>query len=368
MQTSASRTSRGIRYLAIGTSLGGIALFVACLEATQIEAAVSSDATICAPKARSAGAPPHAARYAVAVRHADDPTRENIREIDGKFDPRCDSSAGTAFIGSFTVFPETSDARAHVEIIQLTVDTFGGNPADCNDLDPQGRSQKLPGNCIVVRRRVRFVENRGLRVPMYLDDRCLGVSCAEDQTCFRSKCVSADATCEGSTCLPNHERERGLGGDGAGFDPTKLANLPPGATGVDDAGLITFTDGARVNEAGNLVELDGATVSLDGTLLELDGAPVPLDASVDSTIPPMPDTGPPDALVGDSAVVEAGSPPDGTRVGACSACGNLLCCSTSPDPPFTCRNMCIPVVEEECMRALKGTPNARPCAAPAPPM
>ena len=330
MQTSASRTSRGIRYLAIGTSLGGIALFVACLEATQIEAAVSSDTSICAPKPRSVGAAPGQARYAVAVRHADAATKDNIREIDGNFE-RCESSQGAAFVGSFTVFPETSDARAHVEIIQLTVDTFGGNPADCTDLDAEGRPQKLPGNCIVVRRRVRFVENRGLRVPMYLDDRCLGVSCAEDQTCFRSKCVSADTTCEGSTCLPNHER--GLGGDGAGFDPTKLANLPPGATGVDDAGLITFTDGARVNEAGNLVESDGATVSPDGTILESDGAPLLPDSSFDSSLPPMPDTGLPDALF------DSGGSIPRTDCTTCVGMG-MLCCSTSGAAPYFCKSSC----------------------------
>jgi hypothetical protein len=274
------------------------------------------------------------------VRHAEAPTKDNIREIDGKFD-RCESSQGTAFIGSVTVFPETSDARAHVEIIQLTVDTFGGNPANCNDLDPQGRSQQLPGNCIVVRRRVRFVENRGLRVPMYLDDRCLGVSCAEDQTCFRSKCVSADTTCEGSTCLPNHERERGLGGDGAGFDPTKLANLPPGATGVDDAGLITFTDGARVNEAGNIVEPDGALVSPDGALVEQDGAPVPMDASFDSTLP-VPDTGLPDAFF-DSSTPQVN----------CTACSGQACCSANLGmPPYVCKPVC--AVGEMTCRAAAG--------------
>lgn len=357
MQTSASRTSRGIRYLAIGTSLGGIALFVACLEATQIEAAVSSDTSICAPKPRSVGAAPGQARYAVAVRHADAATKDNIREIDGNFE-RCESSQGAAFVGSFTVFPETSDARAHVEIIQLTVDTFGGNPADCSDLDAEGRSQKLPGNCIVVRRRVRFVENRGLRVPMYLDDRCLGVSCAEDQTCFRSKCVSADTTCEGSTCLPNHER--GLGGDGAGFDPTKLANLPPGAIGVDDAGLIVFADGARVNEAGKIVPSDDATAEPDAAIPD---ASEPDAAEPDAS----PDASVWDAFAGDSALLPDGATqPDG-GVSDCARCGGLLCCSSSSNPPFYCRTMCMGT-EQECMKALKSPPNARMCNTPAPPV
>jgi hypothetical protein len=289
----------------MGTSLGGIGLFVACLEATEIVAAVSSDTSICSPKPRSDTSGPHKARYAVVVRHVDSPMKDNIREIEGELD-RCDTSANTAFVGNFTVFPETSDARAHVEMIQLTVNTFGGSPAECTDLDTEGRPQKLPGNCIVIRRRVRFVEKRGLRVPMYLDDRCLGVSCAEDQTCFRSQCVNAETTCDGSTCLPNHERN--LGGDGAGFDATKPVSLP-GSTGVDDAGNITFSDGAKVNEAGNFVELDGAQVSPDGAILEQDGALVPFDASFDSALPPMPDTGLPDAFfVLDSSigVIEAG--------------------------------------------------------------
>ena len=327
MQTSSSRVSRGIRYLAIGTALGGIGLFVACLEATEIVAAVSSDTTICSPKPRSATSAPHKARYVVLVRHVDAPTKDNVREIDGELD-RCDTATNTAFSGSFTVFPETSDARAHVEMIQLTVNTFGGNPAECTDLDAEGRPQKLPGNCIVIRRRVRFVEKRGLRVPIYLDDRCLGVSCAEDQTCFRSKCVSAETTCESNTCVPTHEQ--GLGREGAGFDPTKLANLPPGATGVDEAGFITFLDGARVNEAGNIVESDGAELSPDGASIVPDSASIVPDASFDSTVP-FPDTGLPDAPF------DSGTPR--TDCATCAGMG-LLCCSPLGFPPYFCKPVC----------------------------
>jgi hypothetical protein len=312
LQTSSSRASRGIRYLAIGTSLGGIGLIVACLEATEIVAAVSSDTSICSPKPRSVGAALHKARYAVVVRHADAPTKENVREIDGELD-RCDSSQGTAFVGSFTVFPETSDARAHVEIIQLTVDTLGGNPGDCSDLDAEGRPQKLPSNCIVLRRRVRFVENRGLRVPMYLDDRCLGVSCGEDQTCFRSKCVGADTTCDGSSCLPNHERN--LGGDGAGFDPTKLADLPPGDT--NDA-----TDGAQVDEAGNTL-----------------GDSAPSETSVPS----------------DAESRDASNVPDGDvgTVNKCALCGpTQKCCTPTPEKgPFYCRDNGCKTSETTCSRS-----------------
>lgn len=312
------RTTAVRALIAIAT-LGAIGSFVACLQATQLDGALSSDTTICSPASGSR------ARFAVLVRHADGLVREDVRQTEGELD-RCDSSQGSAYLGAFSLIPESVDARDHTEIVQVMVDTNGGPPELCNDLDENGIAKPtLAANCIVIRRRVRFVHHKALRVPLYLDDRCLGVACAENETCYRKSCVDATAICDVATGTCIREAERANGVDGAGFDPSK-GTTPVGADGAIDGAL---RDGAP-------------NPSL------VDGAPNPND---------------PDAR--SDAAADAGivTPPPDTTVKDCDLCGSLKCCSLTS--VLTCRTAC-QVPEIECLPVDAGS-SARNCTGAPPP-
>lgn len=294
-----------LKVLAAATALSTLALFAACLEATQVDAEMTSDTSLCAAPGGAR------ARYLVRVRriHPDaDP--QDVRQNDGELE-RCDPTKGSAYLGNFTLLPEKDESREHIQQIQVTLNTTGGDPEECDDLLPDGKPKpSIPPNCVVVRRRVKFVEHRALRVPMYFDDRCRGVTCDEDATCFRGKCESSTAECADGVCIPEHERK--IAPLGAGFDPAKQASLPPGAR-LDDAGNVILVDGA-------VVLRDGAAVpdvsSIDAATFEPDGF-TPPDA------PFEPDAGDDagnswDALVDTGSQLDASPPPppDASKDGA----------------------------------------------------
>ncbi|HTJ82018.1 MAG TPA: hypothetical protein VL400_09840, partial [Polyangiaceae bacterium] len=49
--------------------------------------------------------------------------------------------------------------------------------------------------CILARRKLGFVDNSKLLLPIDLDTLCVGVPCGEDQTCASGKCVDANVQC-----------------------------------------------------------------------------------------------------------------------------------------------------------------------------
>ena len=351
--------------------MGGIGLFVACLESTQIDGHVSSDPSICAATVKSNPSAKPSARYTILVRPIDD--RTNVRQSDGEFERgRCEGQTSSANLGHFTLVPETSDGRDHLELVQLMVHTLGGAPEGCTDIDPAGNKIPLAPECIVLRRRVRFVPHKGQRVPMYLDDRCLGKSCDEDQTCFRGSCKPADTDCSTGECIPAHERE--LGGGAVSYDPGKNASLPPGAIGRDDAGNILFRDGAVENDSGHTVSSDGAVTAKDGAPVGSDGAVVtaeagaPVEAGADASVSPVPDGAPPPDAAADGARPSdsGGDAGEGQSAQNCSQCGALRCCSQAPSPPYVCRAMCI-ATEMECAKSGL-SPGVRICNVVAPPI
>jgi len=289
---SQRRTRWGAKVVVGVAVLAGI---VACLDATQIDGDVRADSTICSSQRT---------RYTIRVRDLEpsDPSKPGeVRENDLTDAPTCDPSSVSASLGIFTVVPETSEGRGRLELIELIVNTAGA-PADCD-------TAPLPSTCVVVRRRVRFVPHRALKLPMYIDDRCRGVSCEQDKTCFRGSCETAEATCpEGQDCSIASER----GPTGGGRDPGRPANLPPGAIGTDDAGNILFSDGAVTPPPlpdGALpppIDLDGSnpldTSFPPDSAPPSDGGPPPPDGSnpIDATAPdgaPTLDGGPADARV-----------------------------------------------------------------------
>lgn len=301
-----ARTWVGLKGLAAVTALSTIGLFVACLEATQIDAEMTSDTSLCASPGGAR------ARYLVRVRriHVDaDP--QDVRQSDGELD-RCDATQASAYLGNFTLLPEKADSREHTQQIQVMLHTAGGDPAECDDVLPDGtRRASIPLQCVVVRRRVKFVEHRGLRVPMYLDDRCRGVTCEEDATCFRGTCASASAECADGVCIPAHERRIAPGG--VGVDPTKQANLPPGAVAFDDAGNVILSDGAVVLRDGADVPdvsfVDALTPEPDASLAAdgSEGADASDDATTVSDASASTDGGPVDGGVqpAESGVADA---------------------------------------------------------------
>lgn len=298
-----ARMQRAALAFVVAAPIAGV--FVACLGATQIDGELSSDTTLCAPKAPAGGAELRA-RYTVRVRELEKNLEE--RQSDGELD-RCNPDDSTARLGAFTLLPETSDGREHLELVEVVLDTLG-NPERCYD-----DAQKVRSSCVVVRRRVRFVPHEGLRVPMYLDDRCLGVTCEEDQTCFRGGCKPADAPCDLGVCVPAHERA--LGATGVGYDPSKVVGLPPDASS--------------------------------------DGATVPGDATADGSV---------DATTGNDADATTDGGGDGaTGFVDCAPCP-MACCSVTGAAPFFCRATCNPG-ERTCLNPDAGPmPAALTCGPP----
>jgi hypothetical protein len=86
------------------------------------------------------------------------------------------------FIGTLVVVPRSGrDATLSIKLVLgVEVET-----RKCKDQGYQG--------CIVARRRIRFSPHETLRLPMRLNQSCLGVACGESQTCEDGACVGADA-------------------------------------------------------------------------------------------------------------------------------------------------------------------------------
>ena len=155
----------------IALSLGGLVVATSCKEPTQVIVEARTNV-------------PHRAGLATtftvgtpgAVEKAE-PTTET-REPWG----------ADGFVGSLVVVPGTGDdAPLAVKIVMgIRVEA-----RECKPPDYQG--------CIVARRRLRYVPNERLRLPIGLYARCEGVSCDESSTCNAlGLCVSA--AIDPSTC------------------------------------------------------------------------------------------------------------------------------------------------------------------------
>jgi hypothetical protein len=322
------RTRRGLGVVVALTLLGGVGVIAACKDATYIEVKVSGDSTLCTVPTRKP------TRFTLYSRTPG----PGVGQDDGKGPEgnlaSCDpNEVRTFYFGNFTVDPV--DGKSEAVLVEMRVNTSGPSSDDACTADDKG---KIPSTCVVVRRKLRFDPGRKLELSMYLDDRCLGVSCEQDKSCFRGGCVSADVVCDASGCLTEAERAA----RSAGLDPSRPANLPPGAIGTDDAGRTVYVDGAVVDDAGRIHLEDGAVVQLDGAVTTEDGA-----------VPPPPDTGLPDTSTGVDGSLpppDAGADADSGLGGyvnpTCSICtvGGQQCCARPGTTVglFACRPVCAP--------------------------
>jgi len=102
-------------------------------------------------------------------------------------------------IGDLVVTPRAATDEA---LTLRLVMGLGRDASTCTD--------DAPTNCIVARRKLRFVPRAGLRVPIVLHYACAGVVCSSDTTCnYLGKCV--DAQVDPASC--NSEQGCGLAGD-----------------------------------------------------------------------------------------------------------------------------------------------------------
>ena len=325
------RTRRGLGVVLALTLIGGIGVIAACKSATYIDVKVSGDSTLCTVQTAK---PTRFTLYSRKPGPIVD--GEDGQGPDGDLATCNPKEVRTFYFGNFTVDPV--EGKSDAVVVEMRVNTSGASSGDGCNADDKG---KIPNTCVVVRRKLRFDPGRRLELSMYLDDRCLGVSCEQDKSCFRGGCVSADVVCDAAGCLTEAERAAG-----AGFDPSRPANLPPGAIGTDDAGRTVYVDGAVVDDAGRIHLDDGAVVQPDGAVTTEDGA-----------LPP-PDTGLPDSSTGiDSSFPppDAGSDADAGLGGyvnpSCSICtvgGQQCCAANGTMGPFACRPVCAPS-ESTCM-------------------
>lgn len=324
------RTRRGLGVVMALTVVGGIGVVAACKDATYIEVKVSGDSSLCTGQEKT--------RYTLYSRKpgpiVDGDDGAGPEGVLASCDPKRER---TFYFGDFTVVPR--EGKDESVLVEMRVNTRG--PSSGKDCIVDDKGTVAP-TCVVVRRKLRFESGRRIELSTYLDDRCLGKTCAEDQTCFRGGCVNAEVVCDAAGCLTEAERAAG-----AGFDPSRPANLPPGAIGTDDAGRTVFVDGAVVDDAGRIHLDDGAVVQPDGAITAEDGA-----------LPP-PDTGLPDTSIGfDSSLPppDAGSDADAGLDGyvnpTCSICtvGGQQCCARPGTlaGPYACRPVCAPA-ESTCM-------------------
>lgn len=123
-------------------------------------------------------------------------------------------------IGSLVVVSDSGqDGVVSVRAVLAT----GRDPASCRIGDAQG--------CIIARRRLRFVPERTLRVPLTLHARCAGVACDEATTCNAlGACVPAEldaSRCASEEeCLPDGDRIPGaVAAEDAGADASADAGV-----------------------------------------------------------------------------------------------------------------------------------------------
>jgi hypothetical protein len=144
-------------------------------------------------------------------------------------------SGGT--VGTLVMVPSgDKDAEAAVKVIMAKP----GKAAALCLTDPK--------DCIIARRAYNFGEHLSRRLPIRMLRECMGVACAEDQTCISGgRCVSAKTICEEETCLLPEERpppdgtDGGPGSDGPPIgrdgDPNNPdSTLPDGQVIDPDAG------------------------------------------------------------------------------------------------------------------------------------
>lgn len=186
-------------------SLAGLALasgFFACREPTQITLNVTTDA-LCPQSPLTA---PRLVDATFATGKLLDPTDFTAATLTDQ----CESGDPNV-VGTLVLLPSGSNDLT-VEVLVVAGVELAGPAAEvdplrlssegCQELIRVGGVGAIQGKpCILVRRRLGFVEHTKLELPIDLDTRCIGKKCGEDESCFKGNCVPIDVDCNASGCV-----------------------------------------------------------------------------------------------------------------------------------------------------------------------
>jgi hypothetical protein len=183
------------------------ALFVfgigACLEPTQVTLRLDTDAR-CTGQAGEGDV-----IGSIAIFNGVDLTSDDLASPT-TVTSDCSEGNGTNTIGSLVIVPGTSSSQLEVTVV-ATVTRPDGTTLSLDECLERVGSNTLTGQpCIVAKRRLSFIESTPLELPVTLATECIGVQCAEDETCKDSRCVPAEVECSASGCI----EPSGAGGAG----------------------------------------------------------------------------------------------------------------------------------------------------------
>jgi hypothetical protein len=144
---------------------------------------------------------------------------------------RCDAPGE---VGSLVLVPAEGRDGSRVDILVIAAMIRDGLGQTLEQCEAAMRAGSLEGTtCVVARRRLGFIDNLPLDLPLEIETRCIGVTCDEDSTCFGGECVSATLECDArGDCGP--PGEAGSGGAGAG--PVAGGGPQGGAPSVGGSG------------------------------------------------------------------------------------------------------------------------------------
>lgn len=171
---------------------GGIVAASACLDPTQATFEVTTNVA-CGPDVRAEGS-----LYETGLVVG---TRAEVGSAELQSTTRaCTPGEAAHRIGDIVIVPEDGATEARALFVG------GVGAASAEDCLPFARGAPAPavGQCIVARRRVAFVDNADLQIPVFLDLACANERCAEDTTCrfdgATVSCVDAAVVCRGDEC------------------------------------------------------------------------------------------------------------------------------------------------------------------------
>lgn len=126
------------------------------------------------------------------------------------------------FIGSLVLVPAEERTGDRVDVLVVAgFETDDEKIAMNADACEKARAANATGieglNCVVVRRRLGFVDGLPITLPLEIQTACLGVECGEDLTCFNGGCVDPAVDCSTGRCPdPGGGGSGGSGAGGAG--------------------------------------------------------------------------------------------------------------------------------------------------------
>jgi len=192
---------RGTHHWMSLAALSVVGGFLSCREPTQITLNITTDA-LC-PTETLAG--PRLVDALIASGKAINPKDFTSAAVTDQ----CQSGDPNS-VGTLVLLPSGSDDLTVEVLVVAGVELAGPSSEisplklsseDCQELIRTGGVGAIQGKpCILVRRRLGFVEHTKLELPIDLDTRCIGKKCGEDQSCFKGNCVEIGINCDSGGC------------------------------------------------------------------------------------------------------------------------------------------------------------------------